>query len=61
MKKIIKKIYEFILILCITTGLALLKLIVKLEKMIVCWISVLTIDILIRKSKEIKGGAKPPF
>lgn len=53
MKRIIKrKIYEFILMLCITTGLALLKLIVKLEKMIGCWISVLTIDILIRKSEE---------
>lgn len=52
MKKIIKKIYELILVLCITTGLAFLNLIVKLEKMIGCWISVLTIDILIRKSKE---------
>ena len=53
MKKIIKqKIYELILILCITTGLAFLNLIVPFETMIIGVISVLIADMLIRKSKE---------
>ena len=53
MKRIIKrKIYEFILILCITTGLALLNLIVPFEAMIISFISVLFADMLIRKSEE---------
>ena len=49
-----RKIYEFILMLCITTGLALLNLIVPFETMIIGVISVLFADMLIRKSEEEK-------